>query len=111
MGPVEQASGKAVVLGGDEDFPNAFFGREEGASVADEVAEEMFLEMNLGVGRVGSAKAIEAGEKLIFVSGDAAEDGVLAETSAGAVGLVRSGAFEQFAERIDNAGLDPHTQG
>ena len=106
---MEQASGKAVVLGGDEDFPEAVFGREEGASMADEVAEELFLEMNLGVGRIGSAQAIEAGEKLASVPGHAAKDGVLAETSAGVIGLVRSGAVEQFAERIDNAGLDPHT--
>ena len=110
MGPIQEARWKAVVLGGNENFPNSFLGGEKGAPKSNKVAEEMLLEMNLAVRRIGPAEPVQSGKELEFVIGNAPEDRILTKAPAGAVGLDRSGPVEQFAERLDDNSLDPHTQ-
>jgi hypothetical protein len=106
VGPIEEASGQAVVFGNDHYFPQvlAVFG-EKGFAVADEVAEEVLFEVGFSVGLIDAAEAVEAGEEVGIGIGDAPVDGRAAVAAAGGVWLAGRSSIKQVAEAFDFDGF------
>src|SRR5687767_8706076 len=64
IGPIEQPGRKAMMLGGNQHFPVVLRRVGEiGTGVADEVPQDMLLQLRLAVRTAGPAELVETGEE------------------------------------------------
>src|SRR2546423_5976773 len=91
-----------MMLRGDEQFPVvAITTFKKRLRVPDEVPQNMFFQMGLGMRRIAPAELIEAGKQSAFIIGHSAINRVVPAASAGWIRLGRSSSIDQFAQTAD----------
>jgi hypothetical protein len=108
VAPVQQPGGHAVVLRRHQQLPLvARLRAQEGPGVADEVAQDVLLQVRLGVRRARAAQPVQAGEQRPLRRPRAAVHRGVADPPAHRVVLPRRHQVEQLAQAVDALLLDP----
>ncbi len=109
--PVEQPRRHAVVLRGDEQLPViGWRGGEVRARVANEVAEDVLLELPLGVRWIARSQPVEAREEWLPRVESAAVHARVAPPPGSRVGRGRRHLVQQVAEARNADLADRHAQ-
>ena len=111
VGPVQQPRRQAVVLRRHQNLPVVDrLGAEMGPGIADEVAEDVFFQIGLGVRRGYTAENVQAGEERPGGIRSAAVDAGVAAAAGKRVGLARRDLGEQIAQVRDGDFGDRHSR-
>ena len=109
VGPVQEPCGRAVMLRRNQDLPFVYGrGSQVRPGVADEVPEDVLLQVGLRVGRIDAAQRVQAGvQRPGGIRGAAVHH--LAPPPAGRrVGVGWGDLRDQLAQALDDDGSDAH---